>query len=920
MSHQKLSKLHNKLSGKEDIKSAIIYTMRNWLAFRMMPAGDTHVYLERAYQGAMAAHRRNEPDVRLFVMAIFMAIESGHVDIAQEMLDKAKDYKAFLRINEPFYFGCLIFLRGYLAARRQHGRGIKKHRRALMAHLLTTKHEPLYDVMLGQLHLATGEYVSACEYLTKAYATGGLYLYEGLYRCLRNAPEAFPVGAKLLPVLIFAARNGGYVSQIIPSYEGPLFAEIMGNPIGGEHLYHLTNSPALLRAVCTNRMKTGDVSLTAYRLYREAVEKQVPVSGLAAFLVKAAYTNGIEYVNRYVMEQFLKVPEMEIEMSVYVCHLLLINPALSGLVPTHEDKIMRTAAFCIDKGIEGRYANSLYQFYWERSHTKPPSLEGGGPKGRGLSFGFEANIQPPPPSAAPPSKEGGFTAALQKGLTQFELSPPPEVRYIYISHPQRRGMVEYEIPTGTPSIIIEAADENFSYKCLGQGRRTVIDEPMTIKRMVPLASQEHYQYFFDKGDRRFYLLANLAGYYLANTNPKAIPVFEALLEEKSLANPYRMNMLVALGSLQLKAGDISKALETYSEIDINALNSEDTKKLLRAYLQAKEYSKAVNLIERNHSTLPSKTLYEALCTLAEQGQVSKLAHIAYNLLLSGYSSEALLDAVFTHHKASQHEWKALLAALPSPDTRLDRLILAGDIWSGQLDITTQKAFRRLLAANKAPKECNEFIDFCIYLMLTQNLLPEYDTVNVLEKIYVADTQNTYLLLALCHIYLSHNLTTFRSDKLIHEAITLQEEADILLPVFKKIKVSPQPYVEKHQPFLYQAAPDKDIRLNYQLDGSAGFNQIPMKYLRYGLYTAKIPLFFNESITYYYSEEMPTGSITTHQYTHKNTTPYLLEATHPDPYFAINNAVIYEQMFRQEKVEKVLEELVKDKVEVRAKLL
>jgi len=899
--------LHNELSGKEDIKPAIIYSMRNWLAFRMVPAGDTHVYLERAYQGAMAAHRRNEPDVRLFVMAIFMAIESGHVDIAQDMLDKAKDYKAFLRINEPFYFGYLIFLRGYLATRRQHSRGIKKYRRAFSAHLLTTKHVPLYDVMWGQLYLATGEYANAYECLAKAYTVGcrSVYLYEGLYRCLRNAPGVFSAGTKLLQVLIFAVRNGGYASPIIVSNEGPLFAEIMENPLGGEQLYELTNSSALLRAVCTNRIRNNDVSLTAYRLYREAVEKQVPARGLAVSLLQGAYANGIEYVNRYIMEQFLGITGMDMDMSVYVCHLLLTNPALDGLVNSNEGMITRTAALCMEKGIEGRRTNTLYQYHWEQSRKKS------------RLHGRAANVLSV--CDQPPSLEGDCEAALQKGLIQFELHPPPEARYIYISHPQKRGMEEYELPADSPYLVIEAANENFSYKCLGQGRRTVIDEPITIKRMVPLANLDLYQHFFDKGDRRFYLLAYLAAHYLAHANPKAIPIFEALLEEKSLTKPYRINMLIALGNLQIKTGSINKALEIYSEIDINDLNPEDTNSLLQAYLQVKEYSKAASLVDQRHTSLPNPALYEALCVLHD-GQVGKLAHIAYNLLLSGYNSEALLDAVLTHHKASQTEWKALLAILPSPDPRLDRLILAGDIWSGQLDITTEKAFRRLLGASQAPKECNDFIDFCIYQMLTQNLLPEYDTVNALEKIYGADSQNTYLLLALCHTYLSHNLTTFRSDKLIGEAITLQEEADILLPVFKRIKVSQHPYVEKYQPFLYQAAPEKDIRLNYQLDSSAGFSQIPMKYLRYGLYTAKIPLFFNETVTYYYSEEMPTGSITTHQYTHKNTTPYLLETNHPDPYFAINNAVIYEQMFRQEKVEKMLEGLVKDKVVVRAQLL
>jgi len=93
----------------------------------------------------------------------------------------------------------------------------------------------------------------------------------------------------------------------------------------------------------------------------------------------------------------------------------------------------------------------------------------------------------------------------------------------------------------------------------------------------------------------------------------------------------------------------------------------------------------------------------------------------------------------------------------------------------------------------------------------------------------------------------------------------------------------------------------------------------MEYLRYGLYSTKLPLFYNETITYYYSEEMPTGSIATQESYHKNTAPYLND-NHPDSYFAINNAIIYEQMFKHQLVEDIVDGLVGDLAEVSGTLL
>jgi len=93
----------------------------------------------------------------------------------------------------------------------------------------------------------------------------------------------------------------------------------------------------------------------------------------------------------------------------------------------------------------------------------------------------------------------------------------------------------------------------------------------------------------------------------------------------------------------------------------------------------------------------------------------------------------------------------------------------------------------------------------------------------------------------------------------------------------------------------------------------------MQYVKYGMYMSSIPLFYNEEITYYFSEELPTGSVGTKTETVKNTTPFL--HSHPtDQFFTINNAIIYEQMFKHDQVEKALGKLVKDVQTVKSKLL
>ena len=106
---------------------------------------------------------------------------------------------------------------------------------------------------------------------------------------------------------------------------------------------------------------------------------------------------------------------------------------------------------------------------------------------------------------------------------------------------------------------------------------------------------------------------------------------------------------------------------------------------------------------------------------------------------------------------------------------------------------------------------------------------------------------------------------------------------------------------------------------YRINDDTAFTSVPMQYVKYGLYVACIPSFYNEEITYYFSEEMPSGSITTREATVKNSNAFLHENP-ADLFFTINNAIIYEQMFKHDQVEKIIGSLVKDVQPVRSGLL
>ena len=906
-----IAKLEDKLAHKNDVATSMTLALRCWQAYRFSDsiinsAFEGRVMLQRANHAVMAAHRRNAAHVKLYCLTIFIAIEIGHYDNANEMLDKAVGYKSFLKSNQPFYYGVICFLYAYLEIHQKRARSAKKHWRNLIDHIKTASPSPYYQVMLGLLHLASTEYADAYSYFIEAYRAGcdSMFLYEGLYRYYRKTARS-PENSAVLPVLIYAASRGADITDIASKYQDALSAAIAANPSGGERLYSASNYPHILKEICAHRMKRGDLGPTAYAYYKEAEHKQIYVRGLYDALIQSAYKNKIEYINHYPMTQFLlsrKDSEIDRSLAIYVYHLLLTSPQLMDLVPEQHTNIMLLAEISLESNMTTREAGSLYYHYWSKCNIMGKT---------GENF----------------DKAEAF---LRDNLVKFQLrtAKDSKTRYVYITEPEKRGMVVYDTED---SLTIEASTESVAYTCLGVGKRTVLDEKLTIRRVISQAGPELYLYFFQKGDRRFHVLTYLTNYYLELEEPPetAISIFEAMLAEKSIVKPYRMRILVALGRLHYNAENFDQALECYGTVDEDALDNDFIEQILNVYAQTNETKRVARLLIKKHQFIGNEMLFEAIKNLdAENAPL--LAEAAYKLLIDGFFDESLLTLVFNHYDASYGEWLELSRAFENSgreeksDPRLDSRILETALWMSKWDAESQRAFVRLFY-KKSPKELEKpelisnFVEYATYKMLSSHSKPEYDALDVLEKWYVEkEPENILLAWGLSSIYLSHNITTFNSEGILKESLDALENEGILFPVFKENKPVPIPFIEKHQSFVYRGLPGKDCWLYYHIDGSSNYMSMPMQYVKYGIYVACVPVFYNEEVTYYFSEEMPSGSITTRESTIKNSSPFLHESS--DQFFTLNNAIVYEQMFKHDEVEKIVTGLVRDVQSVRSKLL
>ena len=913
------------------VKRAILLALHLWVCHQVQPgdlesaAPDT---INKAYHGALAASRNNAPDIRLRMLVIFLSIESGRLDLANEMLDRAMGISNYIKNNEPVLYGVLCFLYTYLEIKQKRIKSAKKYIRML--------HEfegniniPTYQLINGVVAMASMEYSEAYQHLANAYAGGcrSMFLYVYLYNYYKLAtpnPEGGYYG--LIPVLKWALARGADISEILGLHKEATFRELNTFPFLAENLYHIYNNGFILENICINLIASNDYSPRAFEFYLEAERKQIMIVDLHYFIVKSSWLNKADRISHYAMGEFLRGGhdfgdgDDSIDFKSYVYHMVLISPALHEYIEGLHNDIMQLSIYCLENDISGCEANSLYYYYW----------------GQCVKMGINDHL----------SKKALNT--LLPDVTHYMLSAPYEsdTRFVCVNEKEKKGIDIYEMvldaKSNTYQAIISAASDGFTYTCLNAGQKNIVNESLKCRPLVQSSDPALHWFLFQGGSRSFPVVIYLSNILIEDANeisdddiPYAIEVLEEAVKNKDIAKPYEMRIRVALGGLFYKSGDFAKALEYYDGVRENEPNGPYLGQILNVYIETGEWERAAGLIMRKKRLIDNDILQKSLKIMASQQAYQKnIAGAAYGLLVNGNYDKELLDIAILLYDGGRLEWEDLsqvLAASNIASPELDEKIIHNSIWSHELSEAAQKAFVRFVRDKpEGHPAIWSFVQFLIYEILTKGAKLEYEIINLLEKYLLSQAiidneENDFwlnmLAWSLCHIYLRENITTFNSDSVWENALRAMEDKETMFPIFREMRNHHEkhPYIKKMQPFMYKDIPGKNILLYYKFDDEPVYNNKKMDYIRFGIYLTCLPIFFGEKIIYYFSDEIPTGSITTQEAEISCETVYIND-TSGDDFFLLNNAVIYERMFKYDKVEQIISGLVKEPKQIRGKLM
>ncbi|MDR2903431.1 MAG: DUF5717 family protein [Clostridiales bacterium] len=886
--------IEERFHKKQSNRNAFALIESAWLLYKT--AGDKS-FLHKALHTAVTMTETNFSVAEFCFLRIFIQIELGNTDTAAELLDGLKPHKGYFKNHSPRGYAYYLFLLALLNQRNGKKRAAEKHYN-LLSELNEPGENPLFDLLLGILNNAFSEYEDTVDFLSYAYKSGcrSAFLFQTALDCFQNAPKTITkFDAHLFFALTkWALQKGVDISALIQQFKNVIAAFFSAHQAGVEELYEKYPSGTLLKRICRERINRMDYSPRAFRYYKEAEGKQLDLPELYAALIKSASLNHDESLSRFTVDHYLKSQTADRELRAFVFHLMITKFKNSELYRGYEDEILAFAAESLRNRQSGRYYNSLYAVYLDSGKADGDLLQ-------------------------------AAEKQLYEDLFKFRLyidaeETAPKIRHVWISEKEQKEMRIYAL-SGRSRVII-ASGEGFSIRFLEEEKRTVIDAPYRAVRLVETAGIDLYQRFFNQGLTSPELLIALANHYMTfeDLPAESLEIFKLAAANAFLSDSYRMVVKAAIGNYYANRGNYKTASLYYKEVDENSLNDRYLEQMLMAYVNGRDFDKAVGLIIKKAECISDRGLFYALKQMLPVKAYHKdLADVAYELTLKSWYDKALTTIVFQHYNGSLEEWQALsraLSAMSVSEQALDEIILKNALWMHVFDKGTQSVFWRMFDMNPENPLIADYATFCVYEIIIKGTKPEYETIELLEKLYEREN-DPMIAYALSHVYIRNDITTFRSEEMIKAAVAFAEKDRLIFPILKAVKDKTllSAYIESNQPFIYRGLPGRTVKLFYKADYDAGFKTRTMQYVQFGLYFASIPSFYGDTLTYYFSEEMDTGSITTKQEQTKNNNMRLSE-NGKDPYYAINNALIYEQLFKYDMVEAIITERLKERPRIK----
>lgn len=844
--------------------------------------------LVEAYNKARQGSLDYPASIELQLMSAFLAMKARKKDIALGILEKLKPYMSFYKTHGPQIYATYHVLLAELDP---------KHFKKSEANIAMVRDKGyFFDLLFAHLYEKTDR-GQVYEHLEKAYVKGcrSPFLYFAFLKVFAHGRRGYQ--SEFALGFLKWALSKGLLTRELLDLNAVFIKTIMTKHLAlFKQIYKEIKLNWLLIEICKVQFFAGDMSMSAYVFYKELERKQVYHEEFNRALIRAAYENKIENISRFSLERFLthKDQEMSRLIQPYLCHLILTRDNLTDLVELYGLKavLINLALSGVGgdmlKG-EDRYYSSIYRYAL-------------------------ANMDETTKEAQAKAVTD-MELFLANHLFKYQVRvKDPEIQYIWVSEVTKLEPKIYELIEGAAEI--ELASEDYRLLCLDNDKKSIIEEIPVLTQMVS-KDMWLYTYLYERGHKGFDMLLAKTIHYLETEDEthEALEVLTKFITNKGIARGFRMRIYGRLGRIHHRLGQGEKALECYQKVETKSLSDEDLTKLVGLLMAAKAYDVLTQTLAIEHTRVALPVLEAGIQTLLglsdhqKQRYLPQVMPVLLAWALSEKGDQALLEVVSQHYEGPLDTWCQLAAK--DETGAIQFKVLEEAVAMQVFTSSVQALFAQVYETHGHGKVVDAFIYYVCYQVLKKDQLLSPEVQTIIESVY-QEKKSPLLLLTLGKL----SVYAKAKNDILQETLAYAKAQEVFLPFLMAVGAD---QLDDQQNKLwaveYEGEKGSEVTLHYRSQGEETFMAVPMSYFIFGMYVAAVPLFYHETIEYYFTEGQVATEVATYTNTKLNLRP---EAE--DPFYQINNGIVYYEMFKYDELEKTVQEMIVPKAPLFLKAL
>lgn len=856
------------------------------------------VYLDKAQFVIEKQNKINPIDFGIHILNCLINLELNNMMHLQTVLEDMNGYKSFIRSsNEDIYMWYMAISIRYDIKTQNKGRFNNERQLNKNIKYLSEKENRLALFLYGLILVEKGEIEEGIKFISKSHKSGyrGVYLYFSLVYILQKKISIKDMDEMIRGYISWSINKCIDITQFMNIYEKRLIKILKGHYFLLNKMYACYKFDWILKELLNINIEQGNITDSAYNIYNEAVKRQLHVKDLSKYLLESAYKNDIKIINKYMIKKYLYEDKLDIQIKGYLYDIILGSKSMISLREHYKEHSLNFAKECVRNKIAGKNYNRLYKFL--------------------IDEGYINNLD---------KEEIEFIEGvlINKLFNIKIILDEKNIKGIWVLEKERKEPKYYQILDCTCNV--ESFTQDFKIVALDKNNRIRYLKPKIIRALDNL-SIKLYMYFYNRGYIKEELLISLTNYFFSIKKPKEqfLNIIKETLKINNLSRNFKNRVLALLSSYLYKLDKIEESLQYCSLVNIEFLKSQELEEILQIHLKNRNTDYIIKTLKEKGKDLSNSVLYSILKDLITNDLIAEeFVDFQYKLILNLWYDEAFLKNVVKYYRGTNSSLKELrksLEIISITNLDLDIKILNNVMCLRSLDDISEKIFVSVYNSI-SDKIVMNFSYYCIYEVLTNDYKLELDTLNILEDIYLKN-QDEIITLGLTHYYISNNVVTKLSEKIIHKAIAVMENMNLILPVMKKVKDKKilNSYMKKNQPFFYKSYPNLNVSLCYKSKNDKDYKIVKMNYFKFGIFYCNIIQFFDEELIYYFVEEREGGTIQTKESKVKNNEMIIINKD-KEQYFEINNALIYDKMFKYEEVENIIENFLQDEHITKGKLI